>query len=490
MTLSAFISTARNIMRGDAGIDGDAQRIAQLTWLLFLKVYDAKEEEWELHDGNYRSIIPDALRWRNWAVDKKDGRSMTGAELLDFVNDDLFPGLKALPVGPTTSLKQSIVRSVFEDSNQYMKDGVLLRQLINLINEIDFHDYTERHAFGEIYETLLKELQSAGSSGEFYTPRAVTDFMVQMVNPRLGESVADFAAGTAGFLTSTLKHLQTQVKSVEDGETYRKSVYGIEKKAMPYFLGVTNLLLHDVDSPQYYHDNSLLKNVRDYKDNEKFDVILMNPPYGGKEQESVKANFPQNFRSSETADLFVALITYRLKKHGRAGVVLPDGFLFGNDNAKHNLKKRLLEEFNLHTIIRLPGSVFSPYTSIATNLLFFDADGPTNQTWFYRVDLPEGYKAFSKTRPLLSEHLAGAAEWWHDRREIIDAEGNPKAEVYTPEQIAAGDYNLDLCGFPQENQIILSPEETIADYKAKRAELDNQIDTKIAEIEALLAVKA
>lgn len=488
MSLNTFTSTSRKIMRGDAGVDGDAQRIAQLTWLLFLKVYDAKEVDWEFHNPSYVSIIPGDLRWRSWAPDNKDGRSRTGEELLTFLNAELFPTLKTLPITPSTPLNQSVVRAVFEDSNQYMKDGILIRQLVNLIDEIDFEDYADRHAFGEIYEILLKELQSAGSSGEYYTPRAVTDFMIEMINPKLGETVADFAAGTAGFLTSTLKHLDEQVKSVEDREAYRSSVYGIEKKPMPYLLGVTNLLLHDVDQPQFIHGNSLERNVRDFKDSEKFDVVTMNPPYGGTEQDSVKANFPQAFRSSETADLFIALITYRLKRNGRAGVVLPDGFLFGNDGAKLALKERLLKEFNLHTIIRLPGSVFSPYTSIATNLLFFDNTGATKETWYYRVDLPDGYKAFSKTKPMLREHLEDAAKWWVDRREIGDADGNPKAQRFTADQLVEGGYNLDLCGFPQATTVVLSPEETIADYKTKRAELDGQIDAMIAQIEALLAV--
>lgn len=489
MSLSTFISASRSIMRGDAGVDGDAQRIAQLTWMLFLKVYDAKEANWEVMRDSYQSIIPERLRWRSWAPDHKDGRSMTGDELLNFLNEDLFPTLKTLPITESTPLSKSIVRGVFEDSNQYMKDGVLIRQLVNLINEINFNDYADRHAFGEIYETLLKELQSAGSSGEYYTPRAVTDFMIAMLYPSLGERVADFAAGTAGFLTSALKHLDSQVETVEEREIFQDSVFGIEKKPMPYLLGVTNILLHDVDEPAFFHGNSLSRNVRDYKEHEKFDVIAMNPPYGGTEQEGVKANFPQAFRSSETADLFVALITYRLKRDGRAGVVLPDGFLFGSDAVKLALKERLIKEFNLHTIIRLPGSVFAPYTSIATNLLFFDATHPTKDVWFYRVDKPEGYKNFSKTKPLKLEHLQSAIDWWGAREEISDADGNPKAKRYTAQEIIDGGYNLDLCGYPQATTEVLSPAETISNYKARRAELDAQIDEQIALIESLLAVK-
>lgn len=354
MSLNGFVKTIQNIMRVDNGINGDAQRIEQMTWLLFLKVYDTKEEDWEFHNPNYVSIIPEELRWRNWAVDNKDGESMTGEELLDFVNNKLFPTLKNLEITKNTPIKQAIVKAVFEDSNQYMKDGIQLRKVINVIDGINFDDHKEKHAFGEIYETVLKDLQSAGNAGEFYTPRAVTDFMVQMIKPKLGEKIADFACGTGGFLTSALKELEKQVKTAEDKRLYDDSVFGIEKKPLPYLLAITNMLIHDIDSPQIIHGNSLERNVREYKDHEKFDVILMNPPYGGTENEIVKSNFPADLRSSETADLFMSVIMYRLKKNGRAAVIIPDGFLFGTDGAKTELKKKLLNEFNLHTIIRLP----------------------------------------------------------------------------------------------------------------------------------------
>lgn len=488
MGLNSFISTSRNIMRGDAGINGDAQRIEQLTWMLFLKVYDAKEQDWAALEDNYTSIIPAHLRWGAWAVDHKDGQALTSEKLLDFVNNELFPTLKTLPITPKTPIRKAIVRSVFEDANQYMKDGVLIRQLVNLVDSINFDDYNESHSFGEIYETLLKDLQSAGSSGEFYTPRAVTDFMVKATNPTLEDNIADFAAGTGGFLTSSLKHLETQIETVNDRQRYNEIVFGIEKKPMPYLLGVTNLLLHDVSSPSFYHGNSLTRNVREYKDHEKFSLILMNPPYGGTEQKTIQTNFPAALRSSETADLFIALIMYRLKAGGRAAVVLPDGLLFGSDRAKTEIKKKLLGEFNLHTIIRLPGSVFSPYTSIATNLLFFDNTGTTEQTWFYRVDLPEGYKAFSKTRPMQLEHFDECWQWWNNRTEIKDANGETyKARAYSAQQLADLGYNLDQCGYPQETEEILTPEETIARYKKRRAELDAAIDEQIALIEQILA---
>lgn len=372
MALNNFVKSIRNIMRNDAGINGDAQRIEQIAWMLFLKVYDEKENDWEFDDENYTSFIPENCRWRNWAKDNGDGEALTADKLLDFVNNTLFPTLKGLTVTPETPMRSAIVRTTFEDANQYMKDGVLLRQVINVIDQLDLGDYEESHAFGEIYESILKEMQSAGSAGEFYTPRALTDFMANIIDPKIGEKMADFACGTGGFITSWLKALEKKVKTVEDQEKYTKSIYGIEKKQFPYMLCVTNMLLHGIDSPHVMHDNSLTKDVLNYTDEDKFDVILMNPPYGGNEKNDIKQHFPSDLRSSETADLFMVLIMYRLANGGRAAVILPDGFLFGTDNAKLAIKEKLLREFNLHTIIRMPGSIFAPYTSIATNIIFFN----------------------------------------------------------------------------------------------------------------------
>ena len=404
-SLSNFVKRIRDIMWNDAGVNGDAQRIEQMAWILFLKVYDAKEQDWAFDDENYVSIIPENCRWANWAVDDRSGKAMTGETLLNFVNNTLFPTLKGLEVSKETPIRKSIVKTTFEDANNYMKDGVLLRQVINIIDELDLTDYEESHAFGDIYESILKELQSAGSSGEFYTPRAVTDFMAKMINPQIGEKVADFACGTGGFLTSWLNELKEKIETTEDQEKYATSIYGIEKKPFPYTLCITNMLLHDIDVPQIFHDNSLTKDVLNYTDRDRFDVILMNPPYGGHEKNEVKNHFPSDLASSETADLFMSVIMYRLKTKGRAAVILPDGFLFGTDNAKVAIKKKLLSEFNLHTVIRMPHSVFAPYTSITTNILFFDKTGPTKETWFYRLDMPEGYKNFSKTKPMKLEHF-------------------------------------------------------------------------------------
>ena len=479
--LSGFVKRLRDIMRNDAGINGDAQRLEQIAWLLFLKVYDAKEQDWEFEEDDYVSIIPPKCRWSAWAHDPT-GKGLTGDALLDFVNNTLFPTLKHLPVDASTPIKKAIVQTTFADANNYMKDGVLLRQVINVIDELDLSDYEESHAFGEIYETILKELQSAGSAGEFYTPRAVTDFMARMIRPRIGETMADFACGTGGFLTSWLKELEKNVETTGDREAFGSSIYGIEKKQFPYMLCITNMLLHGVDVPRVYHDNSLLKDVLDYTEDDAFDVVLMNPPYGGSEKAEVKNHFPADLASSETADLFMSVIMYRLKQGGRAAVILPDGFLFGTDNAKLNIKKKLLSEFNLHTVVRMPGSVFSPYTSITTNILFFDRTGPTKETWFYRLDMPEGYKHFSKTKPMKLEHFDPVAEWWNDRKPL-NVDGFDKARCYTAEELSVDlGYNLDQCGFPHEEEEILDPLDLIHRYQEERASLNAEIDRVLAEI--------
>lgn len=488
MSLNNLVKRLQDVMRNDAGINGDAQRIEQIVWILFLKIYDAKEQEWEQIDDNYHSILPDFLRWQNWAKDNKDGKAMTGDELLNFVNNELFPALKNLPISAETPMNQKIIRAAFEDNNNYMKNGILLRQVINIIDEINFEQYQERHAFGDIYENILKSLQSAGNAGEFYTPRAVTDFMAKMIKPRLGEKIADFACGTGGFLTSVLKELDKQNDSINDKNLLSNSVYGIEKKALPHLLCITNLLLHDIDNPNVHHDNALEKPVKDYTENDKFDVILMNPPYGGSEIEQIKTNFPSALRSSETADLFMSVIMYRLKKNWRVAIVLPDGFLFGTDNAKMAIKQKLMSEMNLHTVIRLPHSVFAPYTSITTNILFFDNTEPTKETWFYRLDMPQGYKNFSKTKPMKLEHFNEVMEWWHNRQ-AIEIDGFDKARCYSYQEIADRQFNIDLCGFPHEEEEILPPDELIANYQQKRTALNADIDRILGEITQILGIK-
>ena len=487
MNLSNFVKRIRDIMRNDAGINGDAQRIEQMAWMLFLKIYDTKEQDWDMDEDDYQSIIPENCRWSNWAKDDRSGNAITGDTLLNFVNNTLFPTLKGLEVNKDTPIKKSIVKTTFEDANNYMKDGVLLRQIINIVDELDLGDYEESHAFGEIYETILRELQSAGSSGEFYTPRAVTDFMAKMIQPKIGEQMADFACGTGGFITSWLKELNKLVKTTDDQNKFDNSIYGIEKKPFPYMLCITNMLLHGVDVPRIYHDNSLLKDVLDYTEDDQFDVILMNPPYGGSEKNDVKNHFPQDLASSETADLFMSVIMYRLKENGRAAVILPDGFLFGTDNAKVSIKKKLLSEFNLHTVIRMPHSVFAPYTSITTNILFFDKTKPTEETWFYRLDMPEGYKNFSKTKPMQLKHFEPVMEWWNNREEIT-IDGFDKAKKYTVNELSDRNYNIDLCGFPHEEEEILPPKELIQQYQEKRASLNADIDRILGQITDILGI--
>ena len=494
MALTNFVKNIRNIMRNDAGINGDAQRIEQIAWMLFLKVYDEKENDWEFNEDDYRSFIPEECRWRHWAHDEGDGEAMTADRLLDFVDNTLFPTLKNLEVTPQTPMRSAIVRATFENANQYMKDGVLLRQVLNVIDGLDLGSYEDSHAFGEIYESILKEMQSAGTAGEFYTPRALTDFMAEIIRPRVGEQVADFACGTGGFLTSWLKMLDREVHTAEDREAYARSIYGIEKKQFPYMLCVTNMLLHDIDSPHVYHDNSLLKDVLNYTDDDRFDVILMNPPYGGNEKNEVKRHFPADLSSSETADLFMVVIMYRLAQQGRAAVILPDGFLFGTDGAKLAIKEKLLREFNLHTVIRLPGSIFSPYTSIATNILFFNnevAEGAaegfsTRATWFYRLDMPEGYKHFSKTKPMLSAHCQPIRDWWNNRQVLEDGE---KSRSFTAQELLDMGCNFDQCKFPKDEEEVLRPAELLQQYHAQRTALDAKIDQTLADIQQMLGIE-
>jgi type I restriction enzyme M protein len=496
MAVSNIVKRLQNIMRNDAGINGDAQRIEQMTWLFFLKVYDAQEEEWELKQDNFKSIIPEELRWRNWAASSNSKNSLTGDALLDFVNNKLFPQLKDLQLTLQSPRSQWIVKEVFANLNQYMKDGTMLRQVINVIDEIDFTDAEDRHTFGDIYEGILKGLQSAGNAGEFYTPRALTDFIVQMLNPRLGEQMGDFSAGTGGFLISTLNHLAEQKKTPQDEILWQDAVRGKEWKPLPYLLAITNLLLHGVEAPNIENGDSLGTPMSSIKESDKVDVIAMNPPYGGSTTEAAKKNFPTDVRSSETADLFMVLIMRRLKENGRAGVIIPDGFLFGTDGAKLAIKTALLRDFNLHTIIRLPGSIFSPYTSIATNIVFFNnevAEGApegfkTKEVWFYRLDMPEGYKHFNKTNPMKLVHCQPAAEWWNNRQPLQDADGNDKARCFSTEELVSLSCNFDQCKFPKSEEEILPPAELLKDYFAKRAELDREIDRTLAEIQKILGI--
>ena len=520
MAVGNLVKSIQQKMRQDAGINGDAQRIEQMVWMFFLKVYDYQECEWEIDAGDkgetYKSIIPEELRWRNWAPSKdEEGKakndSLTGQALLDFVNDKLFRVLKGMDYGTkiikdekgnsienpdyiegikvtqNTERHKAIVQEVFMEANQYMKNGWLLREVIDIIEEVDLMDTEDSHAFGDIYENILRDLQSASNAGEFYTPRAVTDFVIEELNPQLGEQVGDLACGTGGFLVSALNHLEGQRHTAEDEIKFQQSVLGQEWKPFPYLLCVTNIILHGIKDPMIYHMDSLGQPMSDYTEDGKLKIIAMNPPFGGATDSSTSKNFKAEYRSSETADLFMVLIMQRLAENGRAGVVLPDSFLFGSDGSKFAIKKRLLTEFNLHTIIRLPGSVFSPYTGIATNILFFNNeqvdDAPegfaTKGTWFYRLDMPEGYKHFSKTKRMLSEHFNPVREWWNNRRELDEG---AKSRCFTPNELLDLQCNFDQCKFPKEEEEILSPSDTITSYIYKSEECYRQIKNIFSNI--------
>jgi type I restriction enzyme M protein len=443
-------------MRKDAGVDGDAQRISQLVWMLFLKIFDDKEYELEMMVNGYESPIPDRLRWRNWATDEE---GITGDELLDFINNDMFKSLKELSINEFSNGRGVIVKEVFADSYNYMKSGTLLRQVINKMNQIDFNKSEDRHIFNDIYEQILRDLQSAGNAGEFYTPRAVTQFMTDMTNPRLGEKVLDPACGTGGFLVCALESIRKQdVKNIEDRLIFQDSIVGIEKKSLPYMLSMTNLILHNIDIPQIRHDNSLSRPIRSITNKSRVDVVITNPPFGGMEEDGIESNFPANFRTRETADLFLVLVMSLLKDGGRAGIVLPDGFLFG-EGVKTRIKEKLLEECNLHTIVRLPNGVFAPYTGINTNLLFFTKGEPTKEIWYFEHPLPEGYKIYNKTKPIRIEEFNLEKAWWEDRKE------NQYAWRVSIEEIKKRNYNLDIKNPHQAENNIGDPKKLLSDYK-------------------------
>ena len=441
MSARTTVKSIQDIMRQDVGVDGDAQRISQLCWMFFLKIIDDQDQELEELKPGYRSPIPAKLQWRTWAADPE---GITGDELLNFVNDKLFPGLKELPVSTAPGDRRRVVRSVFEDAYNYMKSGQLMRQVVNKINEVDFNDLTERQHFGDIYEQILNDLQNAGNAGEYYTPRAVTAFMVDRIDPKPGETLFDLACGTGGFLTCAIRHMEDKyVKRAEDRERMQAALRAVEKKPLPHMLCVTNMLLHGIEDPSFVrHDNTLARPYISYTQSDRVDIVVTNPPFGGREEDGIESNFPQHFRTRETADLFLALIVRLLKPTGRAAVVLPDGSLFG-EGVKTRLKEHLLEECNLHTIVRLPNSVFKPYASIGTNLLFFEKGKPTKEVWFYEHRVPDGQKAYSMTRPIRFEHMKGCIDWWSGAKR----KGREETEVawkVSIEDIKARGYNLDI----------------------------------------------
>ncbi|MDL2328013.1 type I restriction-modification system subunit M [Ruminococcaceae bacterium OttesenSCG-928-A11] len=460
----------KDIMRMDAGINGDAQYIEQITWMLFLKAFDYKEQEWEITEDDYYSVIPNEYRWSEWA---EDSEGITGEGLLTHI-DNMFSALRTLDVSDDKKNRKWVVRDVMAGVNNFMKSGTLLRQVVNKINdEVDFDNVKGSHLFNGLYEGMLKDLQSAGKAGEFYTPRPVTRFLVDMVDPKLGETVLDPACGTGGFLTSVIDRFD--VETAEQYKTLQRTIKGIEKKPFPYLLCVTNLIAHGIDVPDIRHDNTLRRPVADYGIKDKVDVIVTNPPFGGAEEKAISQSVSSELRNTETADLFLVHMMALLNDGGRCGLVLPDGFLFGT-GVKAAIKKKLLEENDLHTIVRLPKDVFAPYTNINTNLLFFTKGRPTKGVWFYRLEMPAGYKHFSKTRPMLDAHFEPVETWWKARIES-------DVSQYVPvEDIIAGDYNLDLCGFPHETVEILPPDVFIAQYLSEKAVISQRIESILGRI--------
>lgn len=435
--ISSILKSIQNIMWQDTGLNGDAQRIEQLGWMLFLKIFSDKDKELELLDDNYTSPIPDLFHWvkekGNWAGDDE---GMTGDELLEFVDRQLFPALRNIDVS-SGNRRALIVREVFEGNNNYMKSGINIRKVLNKLNEMDFNIAKDRHAFGELYESILKGLQSAGKSGEFYTPRAITSFITEMINPQLGEKILDPACGTGGYLTCAIEHLKKQANSVEERQSIAENVIGWEYKPLPYLLATTNLILHDMEVPNIRFGDALDQPLSNFTEKHRVNAILANPPFGGIVANNNENNFPQNFRTKESADLFLILMIHLLKQGGRAGIVLPDGSLTG-DGVKQRVRQKLLEECNLHTIIRLPNSVFQPYATVATNLLFFTKGTPTKEVWYYEHRLPEGQKAYNKTKPIQAKEFNPIKDWWNDRKESDIAW---KVDIQT---IIDRNYDLDI----------------------------------------------
>jgi type I restriction enzyme M protein len=487
VSLSTTIKSIQDIMRKDVGVDGDAQRIGQLVWLLFLKIWDDRERELELIEDHFKSPLVDVrwkengetrraadLRWSAWA---RDPEGITGDALLDFVDKTLFPALKGIEVGPKADgdnakaraadalrSRRMLLKSVFEDAYQYMKSGTLLRQVINRLQvDIDFNDGKSRHLFGEIYETVLRDLQGAGNAGEYYTPRAVTQFAVDIVAPKLGETILDPACGTGGFLSCSIEHVRrTQVKRPEQEARLQASIRGVEKKPLPHLLCVTNMIVHGIDVPTgIAHDNTLSRPLRDIGAKDRVDVIVTNPPFGGMEEDGIENNFPAAFRTRETADLFLVYIVEMLKTNGRAAVVLPDGTLFG-EGVKTRIKEHLLTECDLHTIVRLPKGVFAPYTTIKTNVLFFTKGKPTKEVWYYEHPYPEGVTTYNKTKPMRIEEFDAEKAWWGKRKET------DQAWKVTIEQIRARGFNLDVANPNAKEASHEDPDTLLAQFDTQR----------------------
>lgn len=477
MNLTTTIKAIQDIMRKDVGVDGDAQRIGQLVWMLFLKIFDDREKQQELIQDDYLSPIAEELRWRNWAQ-KEEG--ITGDELLAFVNNKLFPSLKELNTEGPFKERALLVKGLFGGAYNYMKSGTLMRQVINRLNaDIDLNDSKKRHALGDIYEQVLRDLQSAGNAGEYYTPRAVTQFAIDIIAPELGERILDPACGTGGFLVCAIEHVRKHwVKTPKHEQKLQASIFGVEKKPLPHMLCTTNMLLHGFDTPnKVRHDNTLARPLRDYGPSDRVDIIVTNPPFGGMEEDGIEKNFPTEYRTRETADLFLVLIINLLKRDGRAAVVLPDGTLFG-EGIKTRIKEKLLSECDLHTIVRLPNGVFAPYTSIRTNILFFQKGRPTEEIWYYEHPYPPGQKSYSKTKPMRIEEFEPEKAWWTKREE------NQQAWRVSAKDVAAHGYNLDIKNPNTVDDGPGSPDELLKKYEAlsrESAALRDQLKAALAE---------
>ncbi len=431
--IGSIIKSIRDIFRKDPGLSGDAQRIEQLGWMIFLKLFDDKDIEKELMNSNYKSPIPKDLQWRSWAADDE---GITGDALIQFINNELFPKLKNLNISADDKLG-IIIRNIFDGTNNYMKSGTTFRQAINKLNEVDFNSSKEHHVFNLIYEEILQGLAAKKDTGEFYTPRAVTQFIVDMVNPKLGERITDPACGTGGFLVCAIEHLKKQEKSIEDRKLLQDTILGSELKPLPYMLGVVNLITHDIEIPLIENGDSLSRELTSIKQKDKVDIIVANPPFGGVVGDGMETNFPLNFRTKESADLFLILFIQLLKDGGRAGIVLPDGSLTG-DGVKQRVRQKLLEDCNVHTIVRLPQSVFAPYATVNTNLIFFEKGKPTKEIWYYEHTLPDGYKAYSKTKPIQISEFDEIKKWWNKRTE------HEFAYKVSIDTIAKRGYDLDV----------------------------------------------
>jgi type I restriction enzyme M protein len=463
--IGGIIKSIRDIFRKDPGLSGDAQRIEQLGWMIFLKLFDDKDVEKEFLDPKYKSPIPQHLQWRNWAANDE---GITGEELIGFINNKLFPELKNLKVGTDDKLG-FIIRNIFDGTNNYMKSGTTFRQAVNKLNEINFNSSKEHHVFNAIYEDILQGLATKKDTGEFYTPRAVTQFIVDVVNPKLGEQIADPACGTAGFLVCSIEHLNKQVKSVADRKTLQETITGTELKPLPYMLSIVNLITHDIEVPQILNDDSLSRELTSIKQRDKVDIIVANPPFGGVVGDGMETNFPLNYRTKESADLFLILFIQMLKDGGRAGIVLPDGSLTG-DGVKARIRHKLLEDCNVHTIVRLPQSVFAPYATVNTNLVFFEKGKKTKDIWFYEHTLPEGAKAYSKTKPIRIQEFDPIKAWWNNRKE---SQLSWKVSFDT---IVERNYDLD----------IKNPNRLVEEKKYDRSEIFETIRSNQTKISLLL----